>query len=777
MPPDEVRQGNELHAGRELTPRTEGQEPSGPLSVDEAEWRPVKVWVKLYGGVGSLALVLGAVFLAHARAFGWIESTSCQGSSACIWGMHLIELPIIGYLLFVAGYALFKARPLTAHRFLLLVGMANAVTLTFFLFDGVLFVQSFQRPDSSSSERLVYVIAMSVLLASLGLGGWIWVRVHSFLHPLQDPRFEHPRTEGELIMLVKRARAYEVQLRVRGSTHCVEGGIYTDDGGPHINVQLDRYDRIIGWDEGEDADGPLLHVTVQAGCHLGVDPNNPLSSRKNSLLWRLDKHGWSLPDLGGISHQTVAGFILTGSMGGTLEHNLGGAISGLRLIDGNGKVHDLAPDPTDPDDEENNRFYAAGVSMGLLGILSTITLTCRPRYDLQGKQVTSSATELFKLAPEHSGEKRRAELFRAAEYVRMLWWPQEGVDKVEFWQANRIQAESKLFAKLKHQGRVLRTRRFKRRPFVAVPRLLQKFVLQPFFNFISKDELPPFLAPTQKLVKNVLNTFLQEGEKTFMDSWHRALPMDDQISDTHMPTVFTELFIDFSQVDRVIEILHGFFNPGEEDAVATKAASGMARTGSYAFELYAGHSSRFWMSPCYKRNCIRLDVLWFRTTEDTARRNEFFTLFWELLRKEKIDFRPHWGKYLPEAGSPLGADYLRSQYADTWDKFMEVRREMDPAGIFLSGYWKQHLGIRDRSPDHPTVKGLVQPKPGRARRGWEQLGQRGTHARNVVRRRVGMPLVVRLLQAYFWLGDQMKKGDPPRGQPRPSTETPVEQAA
>ncbi|HLM46939.1 MAG TPA: hypothetical protein VK458_23915, partial [Myxococcaceae bacterium] len=64
MPPDDVRQESVLHPGREM-PRTQGLEPSGPLSRDEAEWRPVKGWVKAYGIASTIALILCALFLAH----------------------------------------------------------------------------------------------------------------------------------------------------------------------------------------------------------------------------------------------------------------------------------------------------------------------------------------------------------------------------------------------------------------------------------------------------------------------------------------------------------------------------------------------------------------------------------------------------------------------------------------------------------------------------------------------------------------------------------------
>jgi hypothetical protein len=125
---------------------------------------------------------------------------------------------------------------------------------------------------------------------SRGLVARVWLRLKNRLHPRLEPQVEHPQTEEELIQLVKRARASRVQLRVLGSRHCVPEAIFTDKGVRNLNVQLDRYNRILKWEESEDEKGPLMRVTAQAGCHLGVDPNNPLSNKKNSLLWQLHKH-------------------------------------------------------------------------------------------------------------------------------------------------------------------------------------------------------------------------------------------------------------------------------------------------------------------------------------------------------------------------------------------------------------------------------------------------------------------------------------------------------
>lgn len=579
----------------------------------------------------------------------------------------------------------------------------------------------------------------------------------------EAPRFEHPRTEGEIILLVKRARALGVQLRVRGSQHCKpRRGIHTDKGSQHINVQLDRYTRILHWDQ------ERMRVTVQAGCHLGVDPNDPLSKKENSLLWQLDQKGWALPDLGGITHQTVAGFLSTGSMGGTIHHDLGGSIVGIRLIDGTGRVHDLAPNPADPEDERNNPFYAAGVSMGLLGVISTVTFQCEPRYDIEGKQVTSPAgkCDISLFDPGGKGLKRYWEENTGGDtYTRLLWYPQKGVDKVELWTAHRAGDERKRL-------RCLFTRRFNRRPFVSVPRVFQWLIIHPFFNFIAEEGLP-FAEATERLVRRVMNLFTRDGVKTFRDSWFQALPMDNQVSDRHLPTVFTELFFDIDQTARVLNVLEKYFNPCSQESEALKDAAGMGRTGSYAFEIYPGHESRFWMSPSYKRHSFRLDVFWFHTKADRATREAFFERFWSLMRQEGIDFRVHWGKYLPPARSEAGAEYLRAQYP-MWGRFMQVRKRMDPDGIFLSSYWKEHLGVFASVLDRPEpTRVLPMLASGTGPMSLMERGKAATSGmRTAVRRRVRhgrLHVSVAVLKLVFGLVD-LVRGRPKDESGDPTTE-------
>ena len=59
---------------------------------------------------------------------------------------------------------------------------------------------------------------------------------------------------------------------------------------------------------------------------------------------------------------------------------------------------------------------------------------------------------------------------------------------------------------------------------------------------------------------------------------------------------------------------------------------------------------------------------------------------------ERLAFRVHWAKYLPEPGSPQGPSYLAQQYP-RWNDFLRLRAALDPQGTFLSTYWRRQLGL------------------------------------------------------------------------------------
>eukprot|EP00927_Polykrikos_kofoidii_P064903 TRINITY_DN60710_c0_g1_i1.p1 TRINITY_DN60710_c0_g1~~TRINITY_DN60710_c0_g1_i1.p1 ORF type:complete len:472 (-),score=74.54 TRINITY_DN60710_c0_g1_i1:123-1403(-) len=65
----------------------------------------------------------------------------------------------------------------------------------------------------------------------------------------------------------------------------------------------------------------------------------------------------------------------------------------------------------------------------------------------------------------------------------------------------------------------------------------------------------------------------------------------------------------------------------------------------------------------------------------------------EKLTREKYGGRPHWGKM-----NWASADTVRPNYdSESWEKFLALRAELDPKGIFLNEYLRTILGVEGSS--------------------------------------------------------------------------------
>ncbi|RDV10727.1 hypothetical protein DXT99_26030 [Pontibacter diazotrophicus] len=86
------------------------------------------------------------------------------------------------------------------------------------------------------------------------------------------------------------------------------------------------------------------------------------------------------------------------------------------------------------------------------------------------------------------------------------------------------------------------------------------------------------------------------------------------------------------------------------------------------------------LSPFYKRDSVTIALLQNNELEYESYFKDMEPIF------RAYGGRPHWGKK-----HYLGAEDLRPLYPE-WDRFMEIRKEMDPNGIFLNDYLKEILG-------------------------------------------------------------------------------------
>lgn len=88
-----------------------------------------------------------------------------------------------------------------------------------------------------------------------------------------------------------------------------------------------------------------------------------------------------------------------------------------------------------------------------------------------------------------------------------------------------------------------------------------------------------------------------------------------------------------------------------------------------------------YLSPFYQRESVTIALLQNNELEYKKYFNDMEPIF------RNYGGRPHWGKK-----HSLKAEDLQALYP-AWDKFQQIRKEMDPEGIFLNDYLKEILGV------------------------------------------------------------------------------------
>lgn len=488
------------------------------------------------------------------------------------------------------------------------------------------------------------------------------------LPPLGTDGFYHPASEEQIQALVVHARDNGLKVRVRGAMHSVNQSILASDQVEDINIKLDLYRNVSIY-----TSGPDTFATVQAGCNLGEDPSDRSSTLENSLLYQLDRQGYSLVDFGGITHQTVSGFLSTGSSGSTLHHSNYDQIEAIRIVDGNGNVHEFSRS-----DADTSRFFAAGVSAGLMGVISTVTLRLVPSYHVRGiervDRIEDCEFDMF--GPGSRGRPSLEQYFRDNEFVRLLWWPLADPPRVVTWKAKTMQEDD-------YDDETGPPDDFMPRPynaFGAFPNVAQRFVSR--IENIVTSNWPPGPQRAERYnrrLPRIINNFvpLDRDVKFWDDSW-KLLPMDNQIDEDLIPLEFAEMKLPLSLTGDVMRTLRPHYEQYK-----------VLATGAFGLEIYSCKSSDFWLSPAYgSEPFLKIDVIWFRneTSDPVA---TYFPQFWNLLSRFGIRF--HWGKYMPAPSQPW-RDYIKRQYPK-WNDWKTIRDEMDPHRIFVTNYWRDHLGL------------------------------------------------------------------------------------
>ena len=207
-----------------------------------------------------------------------------------------------------------------------------------------------------------------------------------------------PTTVDELRDVVRAA----TRVRAIGSRHSFNRIADTDDA----QVSVADLPVVV------DVDESARLVTVSAGLRYG------------ELVEQLDAAGWALPNLASLPHISVAGAIATGTHGsGDRNGSLAAAVAAIRLVRADGELVDVRRG--DPD------FEGAVVSLGRLGVLTSVTLDVVPTFEVR--------QDLFEHLPWADVEQHLDAVTSSAYSVSMFTdWSESGPHQV--WTKSRTDA-------------------------------------------------------------------------------------------------------------------------------------------------------------------------------------------------------------------------------------------------------------------------------------------------------------------------------------------------
>ncbi|MBI2824671.1 MAG: FAD-binding protein [Planctomycetia bacterium] len=164
-----------------------------------------------------------------------------------------------------------------------------------------------------------------------------------------------PKSEDEIVALVRQAAAHRQTVRVAGTGHSFMPLCATDG----LLLSLDQ------WQGVQWADRAKLQASIRGGTKIR-DMGEPLA-----------QHDMALANQGDVDVQAIAGAVATGTHGtGPTLGSISTQLAGVRIVTAAGEVLDCSPE-TDAE-----VFRAAQVSLGALGVIATVRLKLLPLYKL-----------------------------------------------------------------------------------------------------------------------------------------------------------------------------------------------------------------------------------------------------------------------------------------------------------------------------------------------------------------------------------------------------------
>ncbi|NBW91647.1 MAG: FAD-binding protein [Actinobacteria bacterium] len=402
---------------------------------------------------------------------------------------------------------------------------------------------------------------------------------------------ERPTSEEEITNIVRRAADVGKRVKVVGSGHSFTGIAVPEQ----IMIELSRFNKVV---EIDSANG---RVTVQSGIVL---------SDLNAIL---EQHNLSMPNLGDVTYQTVAGSLSTSTHGTGLERSgLAAQILSFRLVVARGEV--LFCDPS------NNAeiFHCGRVSLGALGVITEITLRVVPAFNLRAIERPMRIDEVL---------NKYEQLIRTNDFFEFYWVPHT---KWALTKSNNVTTDP-----------------------IDVDGKIKNWWNKMFLENIAFGMLCRVGRRIPALIPKLATIIPSTGRVEYVNISHRVFS--------------SKRLVKFYEMEYSIE-LKGLV-PALREIMAMVDRRKFKI--SFPVEVRCTGPDDIPLSTSTGRQSAYIAVHMFKGCEY----DEYFTAG-----------RPHWGKL-----HYLDASALSGLYPE-YQRFIEVRNQLDPEGVFTNDYLRRVLG-------------------------------------------------------------------------------------
>ena len=365
-------------------------------------------------------------------------------------------------------------------------------------------------------------------------------------------------------------------------------------------IDITSYNKILSYNETERT------VTVLSGVILG------------DLLEAIEAKGWCIPCLPDINTITIGGALATGTHG-TSGHLLCEYMTSCTLVLANGSLKTVHKSDT--------LMQAVRVSLGALGVMSTVTFSCEPIYTLHVKE-----------GPENDSEwlPKIKERLQKHDFLRILWLPH--TDKGYVITGDKIAPETKITENLgpkylKHRRKASKILYKYSHVFPWITAIANRLLYKGFFSANKEYKGSLYQATVTK----------SRGATLELAEWTIGLD--------RFPLVFDELKTEINKWSNK-SFIH------------------------IPMDIRFIYKDNSWLSYAYQEDTVTMGCV--SRNAATADTYEAFKTIETIFLKH--GGKPHWGKRFTAKDAALSKIYSK------WEDFKQLRHRMDPTNKFLNPY-------------------------------------------------------------------------------------------